>query len=114
MADTRTSANITFHHAYEKTTPKLTQKLKPYDYNLYGCNYQPIQAKGIVSLPIELGNSNDVATNDIEFLVVGYWLPYNAILGWLTESAFRMITLLPHLKAKLWNPIGFGICWGSR
>lgn len=80
MIDIESSSDILFNHAYETMAPKLWKKLKPYDHELYRFNSQPLKVSDIISLPMDLGNEKHITKHDIDFLVVGSWLPYGTIL----------------------------------
>lgn len=63
---------------------------------------------------MELGDGKHIATNEMDFLVIDCWLPYNIILGQPTLSAFEMVPFMIYLKAKFLNPTGIGICKGNE
>lgn len=75
------STDIIFNYAYENMAPKLQNKLKPHDHNLYNFNNQPVWDRGIITLTMELGNGDNVTIYDVEFLAINCWSPYNSILG---------------------------------
>ena len=49
-------------------------------------------------------------TQDIEFLVVDCWSPYNAIFSKTTRAVFEMTISMPHLKIKFPTPNDVAIC----
>ena len=91
MVDIGNSVDVLFNRAYEKMAPKLLKKLKLYDHDLFRFNGQAVKVRGIMSLPVELGDGKHVATHELDFLVVNSDSPYMAIMGYLTLSIFRMV-----------------------
>ena len=81
MIDTGSSTHFLFNHYYEQIKYKLEPRLKSYDCDLYGFNGKPVKSRGIIKLPVDLGDGANYVTCDIEFLVVDFLSPYNAILG---------------------------------
>ena len=73
-----------------------------------------MKSRGIIKLPIELGDCDNYITQDIEFLVVDCWSPYNAIFGRTTHAVFEMTILMPHLKIKFPTPNGIAVCAGDQ
>ena len=109
MVDTGSSVDVLFNRAYEKMASKLPKKLRPYDHDLFGFNGQSVKVRGIISLPVELGDGKHTATHELDFLVVDSDSPYTAILGRPTLSSFKMIVSQYHLKAKFVTPNGVGL-----
>lgn len=91
MIDTGSSVDILFNHAYESMKHLLKNKLKPYNHNLYGFKNKLVQPWGIITLPLELGDVRNYMIHNIDFFVIDYWSPYNAILGRATQSIFSMV-----------------------
>ena len=114
MVDTGSSANILFNHCYEKIKHKLKPELRPYDYDLYGFDGKPMKPRGIIKLPVELGDGDNYITQDIEFLVVDCWSLYNDIFGRTTQVVFEMTISMPHLKIKFPTPNGAAVCAGDQ
>ena len=95
-------------------TPKLPKKLKPYDHELFRFNGQAVKVRGIITLPVELGDAKHTATHKMDFLVIESDPPYIAILGRPTLSAFRMVISQYHLKVKFPTPAGIGVCKSNQ
>ena len=94
-------ADILFNHCYEQIKHTIHTQLKPYYHDLYGFDGRPIKLRGIIKLPLELGDEGlKYATKEVEFLMVDNESPYNAILGCNPINAFKMVILMVHLKAK--------------
>lgn len=91
MIDIDSSADVLFNRAYEKMALMLLKKLKPYDHQLYGFNGAPVKVRGVISLPIEIGDKKHVDKHEMDFLIIDFNSPYTVILGCLTLLAFRMI-----------------------
>ena len=56
MINITSSVDVLFNRTYEKMVPLLTKNLKPYDHDLYVFNDSMVKVRGIISLPVELGN----------------------------------------------------------
>lgn len=57
----------------------LEPKLRPHDHDLYAFDGKLVKPRGIIKLPLELGDRDNFMKQDTEFFVVDYWSPYNAI-----------------------------------
>ena len=114
MVDTGNSVDILFNHCYKKIKHKLEPRLRSYDHDLYGFDSKPVKPRGLIKLPVELGDGDNYITRDIEFLVVDYWSPYNAIFSRTTQIAFEMTISMPHLKIKFPTPNGVAVCVGDQ
>ena len=55
MIDTRSSTDILFNSCYEQIRAMLAQKLKPYDHELFDFDSRPVQPRGFINLPLQLG-----------------------------------------------------------
>ena len=75
------SVDILFNPCYEQIRATLSQKLKPYDHGLCSFNGHLVRPRGVVKLPIQLGDGDNYVTKDVEFTVVNCFSPYNVILG---------------------------------
>ena len=64
-----------------KSGATLKQNLKPYDHELFRFDGRPVWSCGVIKLPLQLGDSNNYVTKDVEFIVVDCFSPYNVILG---------------------------------
>ena len=62
MVDTGSSTDILFNHCYDKIKYKLEPRLRPYDHNLYGFDGKPVKPRGIIKLPVELGDGDNYIT----------------------------------------------------
>ena len=109
MIDTGSSADILFNSCYEQIHAMLTQKLKPYDHELYCFDSHPVRLRGVIKLPLQLGDGDNYVTNDIEFVMVDCFSPYNIILGRNIIWMFDMSISMPSLKAKFPTPTGVGV-----
>ena len=55
-------------------------RLKPYNHDLYQFDGRLVRPRGIIKLPLELGDEGSkYAVREVEFLVVDVDSPYNAI-----------------------------------
>ena len=73
-----------------------------------------MKPRGIIKLPIDLGNGDNYLTCDVEFLVVDCWSPYSAIFGRTSQALFDMTISMPHLKIKFLTPTRVGVCVGDQ
>ena len=76
-----TSTDILFNACYEQIQATLKQNLKPYDHELFGFDDRPVRPRGVIKLPLQLGDGDNYVTKNIEFVVVDCFSPYNVILG---------------------------------
>ena len=88
----------------------LKTGLKPYDHDLFGFDGRLVKSRGFIKLPLQLGDGDSYVTNDVEFVVVDCFSPYNAILGKNTIWMFNMSISMLRLKAKFPIPIRVGVC----
>ena len=115
MVDTGASADILFNHCYEQIKHTIQTRLRSYDHDLYGFDGRPLKPRGIIKLPLELGDGGlRYVVREIEFVVVDVESPYNAILGWNSINAFELVISMAHLKAKFLTPEGVGECRGDQ
>ena len=114
MIDTGSSADILFNGCYEKMQSVLKIGLKPYDHDLFGFDGRPVKPRGVIKLPLQLGDGENFIIKDIEYVVMGCSSPYNAILGRNTIWMFNMSISIPRLKAKFPTPTGVGVCSGNQ
>ena len=113
--DTGASADILFNHCYEQIKHTIQARLRPYDHDLYGFDGRPVKPRGIIKLPLELGDGGlRYAMREVEFLVVDVESPYNVILGRNSINAFELVISMAHLKAKFLTPKGVGECKGDQ
>ena len=78
----------------------LKVNLKPYDHELFKFDGRPVEPRGVIKLPPQLGDGDNYVTKDIEFVIVDCFSPYNAILGRNTIWMFDMSMSMLRLKAK--------------
>ena len=113
MVDIGGSVDILFNDCYEKMRSALKTGLKPYDHDLFGFDGRLVKPRGVIKLPLQLGDGENFVTKDVEFVVVDCFSPYNAILGRNTIWMFDMSISMPQLKAKFPTPTGVGVCSGN-
>ncbi|KAL0449261.1 UNVERIFIED_CONTAM: hypothetical protein Slati_1482500 [Sesamum latifolium] len=104
--DSGSSANILFGEAYDQM--KLGDvPLEAVDTSLYGFAGEVVHPRGIISLPLTLGETPLRRTCLLKFLVVDIPLAYNVILGRPTLNAFRAVISTYHMKIKF--PVDGGV-----
>ncbi|KAL5583615.1 hypothetical protein UlMin_016057 [Ulmus minor] len=89
-------------------------KFEPVKSALYGFTGDSIHSEGVPNLPVELGTPPCQHIQSVEFVVVDYPSPYNAIIGRPTLNAIRAVTSIYHLSVKFPTVGGIGIIKGDQ
>ena len=92
----------------------LKTGLKPYDHDLFGFDGRSVKLRGIIKLPLQLGDGDNYVTKDVEFVVVDCFSLYNVILDRNTIWMFDMSISMPRLKAKFPTPTRVRVCLGNQ
>ena len=74
---------------------------------LIGFGEMKILPVGTISLPVMVGSYPRQINKEVNFLVVDYSSPYNAIIGRLTLNSWRAATSTYNLSVKF--PLEYGI-----
>lgn len=106
LVDNGSAVNILFMRALERMNVDEAD-LKPASIPLYGFIGDHLIPKGTISLPVTLGDSNEM-TKITEFLVVDCPSAFNGILGRPLLRNFKAVTSIYHLKIKFPTPTGIG------
>ncbi|KAL0433383.1 UNVERIFIED_CONTAM: hypothetical protein Slati_2672600 [Sesamum latifolium] len=96
--DLGSSADILFGEAYDQMQLEDVP-LETIDTSLYGFAAEVVHPRGMISLPLTLGEAPLRRTCLLKFLVVDIPSAYNVILGQPTLNAFRVISTY-HMKIK--------------
>ncbi|XP_031258087.1 uncharacterized protein LOC116116135 [Pistacia vera] len=112
LVDNGSAVNILFASTFKRMNLDEAD-LKPASFPLYGFTGDHLLPKGTISLPVTLGNLDEV-TKVIEFLVVDCPSAFNGILGRPLLRQFKAVTLIYHLKMKFPTPTGIGEVSGSQ
>ena len=75
---------------------------------IYGFANQPIRSKGIITLPITIGQGEHTTTVTADFLVVDQPSAYNAIIGRPLMKKTNMVSAVYCLTIKFPTPTGVG------
>ncbi|XP_031258006.1 uncharacterized protein LOC116116045 [Pistacia vera] len=111
LVDNGRAVNILFASTFEMMNLDEAN-LKPASFPLYGFTRDHLLPKGTISLPVTLGDFDEV-TKVIEFLVVDCPSAFNGILGRPLLRQFKVVTSIYHLKRKFPTPMGIGEVSGS-
>ncbi|XP_057747913.1 uncharacterized protein LOC130967109 [Arachis stenosperma] len=99
LLDPGSSADVLFFTTFEKM--KLSNKiLQPYHGDLVGFSGERVPVLGSVWLQTTLGEQPLFKTQDIQYLVVDCFSPYNLILGRPFLNKFTVIVSTVHLCVK--------------
>ncbi|XP_031288119.1 uncharacterized protein LOC116146807 [Pistacia vera] len=104
--------NILFQQAFERIQLDEVD-LKPASFPLYDFTRDHLIPKGMIVLPVTLGETNEVM-KVTEFLVVDCPSAFNGILGRPLLWNFKVITSMYHLKIKFPTSTGIGEVQGSQ
>ncbi|XP_074336725.1 uncharacterized protein LOC141673896 [Apium graveolens] len=107
MVDTGSSADVLTYDAYKKLG-LLDRELTSTGGHLYGFTGNSIGVKGIIRLPITIGEEPYVATHIAMFTVVDQPCAYNVIVGRPLMRAMRMVISIHHITVKFPTPTGVG------
>ena len=75
---------------------------------IYGFANQPIRPKGIITLPITIGQGEHTTMVTADFLVVDQPSAYNAIIGRPLMKKTNMVSTVYCLTVKFPTPTGVG------
>ena len=96
LVDNGSSVDVLFKSALDKMNLEGA-KLKPVKTPLYGFAGERVDAEGIITLPVTLGEAPRQVLRMIDFLVVNQPSAYNIILGRPTLNGMRAITSTYHM-----------------
>ncbi|KAL5543255.1 hypothetical protein UlMin_010965 [Ulmus minor] len=89
-------------------------KIEPTASSLSGFTGDSISSEGILNLPVELGSSPCQHIQAVDFVLVDFPSPYNAIIGRPTLNKIRAVTSTYHLLVKFPTVGGIGILRGDQ
>ncbi|CAH9133280.1 unnamed protein product [Cuscuta epithymum] len=113
LVDTGSSVNIMYLDTFEKL--KLSKgKLHPIKTPLSGFTGDSIEAEGVVTVPVEVGDTSHKVKLNMEFVVVRLTCAHNLILGRPGLEDLQCIVSPAHLCIKFPTPTGVGIARGSQ
>ena len=106
LVDDGSAVKILMYEAFKKMG--LDESLLRSTGPIYGFANQPINVKGLITLPIILGQGDNKVTIPIDFLVVDLPSAYNAIIGRPLMKQTSMVTAVYCLTVKFLTPTGVG------
>ncbi|XP_074374821.1 uncharacterized protein LOC141715244 [Apium graveolens] len=113
FVDTGSSADVLTYDVYKKMG-FLDKDLSPTAGYLYGFTGNSIGIKGLIKLPITLGDEPCMATHVAEFTVVDQPCAYNAIIGRPILKMMKIVNSIHALSMKFPTPHGVGCVRGTQ
>ncbi|VFQ90112.1 unnamed protein product [Cuscuta campestris] len=113
LVDTGSSVNIKYMDTY-KALGLTRDKLSPIKTPLTGFTGDSIESEGVITLPVEIGDTKATRKLDMEFVVVGIISNTNIILGRPELEDLECVISPRHLCIKFPTPHGVGIAKGSQ
>ncbi|XP_074336645.1 uncharacterized protein LOC141673809 [Apium graveolens] len=111
--DNGSSANILYYNTYKKLGfPDSDMYFE--DAHAYGFTGEAVRVRGLVRLPVTLGEGGLSVTQMIDFKVLDQDSAHNVLVGRPWLRAFMVITSIHHLMIKLPTPNGVGSLRGSQ
>ncbi|KAL5578188.1 hypothetical protein UlMin_019887 [Ulmus minor] len=89
-------------------------KVEPTSSSLSGFTGDSISSEGILNLPVKLGSTPCQHIQAVDFILVDYPSPYNAIIGRPTLNKIQAVTSTYHLLVKFPTVEGIGILRGNQ
>ena len=105
--------NILSYDAYQNMGLQ-DKNLLPTITHVYGITGDASRVKGMVKLPITLGEDPHIATQIHEFTVVDHSAGYNAVIGIPIMKEMRIVLSIYHLMVKFPTPYGTGKIRGCQ
>ncbi|VFQ71616.1 unnamed protein product [Cuscuta campestris] len=113
LVDTGSSVNIMYMDTY-KALGLTRDELSPIKTPLTGFTGDSIEPEGVITLPVEIGDTKATRKLDMEFVVVGIISNTNIILGRPGLEDLECVISPRHLCIKFPTPHGVGIARGSQ
>ncbi|VFQ92735.1 unnamed protein product [Cuscuta campestris] len=113
LVDTGSSINIMYMDTY-KALGLTRDELSPIKTPLTGFTGDSIEPEGVITLPVEIGDTKATRKLDMEFVVVGIISNTNIILGRPGLEDLECVISPRHLCINFPTPHGVGIARGSQ
>ncbi|VFQ73296.1 unnamed protein product [Cuscuta campestris] len=113
LVDTGSSVNIMYMDTY-KALGLTRDELSPIKTPLTSFTGDSIEPEGVITLPVEIGDTKATRKLDMEFVVVGIISSTNIILGRPGLEDLECVISPRHLCIKFPTPYGVGIARGSQ
>lgn len=107
LVDEGSRAEIMYPDLYKRLNLK-PEDLSRYDSPLVGFNGRIVTPKGMIKLPVQIGNE----AVEVEFIVVDAYLPYTTILARHGLHTIGAVSLTLHMKMKY--PTEGRVEWEAR
>ncbi|XP_074374652.1 uncharacterized protein LOC141715066 [Apium graveolens] len=108
FVDTGSSADVLTYDVCKKMG-FLDKDLSPTAGHLYGFTGNSIGIKGLIKLPITLGDEPCTTTHVAEFTVVDQLCAYNAIIGRPILKIMKIVNSIHALSMKFLTPMGWDV-----
>ena len=103
LFDNGSLSGVLYYNAMKKLGI-FDDQLKSFPTPLIGFGNEDVKVKGVVTMPLTLGEEPKTTTTMVDFMVVKVPSAYNVLLGRPSQNALRAIGSSPHLKVKLPTP----------
>ena len=113
LIDNGSSTDVIFKSALDKMNLEGAI-LRPVKTPLYGFSGEQVEAEGMITLPVTMGEAPAQTIRMINFLVVDRPSVYNVIIGRPTLNGMRAITSTYHLVMKFPTDFGIGMIMGDQ
>ncbi|VFQ66030.1 unnamed protein product [Cuscuta campestris] len=113
LVDMGSSVNIMYMDTY-KALGLIRDELSPIKTPLTGFTSDSIEPEGVITLPVEIGDTKATRKLDMEFVVVGIISSTNIILGRPGLEDLECVISPRHLCIEFPTPHGVGIAKGSQ
>ncbi|KAL5563317.1 hypothetical protein UlMin_033064 [Ulmus minor] len=113
LVDNGSSADILFKSTFNRMN-LVGVKVDPMASSLSDFTGDSISSEGILNLPVELESSPCQHIQAVDFVLVDFPSPYNAIIGRPTLNKIRVVTSTYHLLVKFPTVGGIGILRGDQ
>ncbi|VFQ90237.1 unnamed protein product [Cuscuta campestris] len=113
LVDTGSSVNVMYMDTY-KALGLMRHELLPIKTPLTGFTGHSIEPEGVITLPVEVGDTKATRKLDMEFVVVGIVSNTNVILGRPRLEDLECVISPRYLCIKFPTPRGIGVARGSQ
>lgn len=113
LVDNGSAVNVLTYEVYKKMG-FVNKDLIPTVGHLYGFIGASVSVKGLIRLPVTLGDEPCIAIQVTDFMVVDQPSAYNAIVGRPILKEMRVVTSIYHLSMKFPTPQGVGCVRGIQ
>ena len=113
LVDNGSSVNIIYYSTYKKMgLPDRDMRVE--EIYIYGFGGEAVKIKGIICLPVTLGEGAVSVTQVMEYMIVDHESSHNVIIGRPLLKEMRVVTSIYHLSMKFPTPSGVGCIRGCQ